>query len=135
LHSILIPFVDVMMFREAAGTEKTTMTNKITYIFLGTHNWGKTVKYWQQLGYEVDVDLGTSGRMVNAAGGPALFITEMPEGHELSTQIAIRTDEEGWKPEPPVAVDKDWHDSHWGTKIMMIKDPDGRDMLVQLNGD
>ena len=76
------------------------MTNKITYIFLETHNWGKTVKYWQQIGYEVDLDLGTSGRMVNAAGGPALFITEMPEGHELSTQIAIRTDEAGWQPEP-----------------------------------
>ena len=88
------------------------MTNKITYLFLETHNWGKTVKYWQQIGYEVDLDLGTSGRMVNAAGGPALFITEMPEGHELSTQIAIRTDEEGWKPEPPVEVNKDWHDSH-----------------------
>ena len=80
------------------------MTNTITYIFLETHNWGKTVKYWQQMGYTVDLDLGSSGRMVNAAGGPALFITEMPEGHELTTQIAIRTDEEGWKPEPPVEV-------------------------------
>ena len=37
--------------------------------------------------------------------------------------------------ESPIEVTKDWHDSHWRTKIMMIKDPDGRDMLVQLGGD
>ncbi len=111
------------------------MTNTITYIFLETHNWGKTVKFWQQMGYEVDLDLGTSGRMLNAAGGPALFITEVPEDHVPTTQIAVRTDAEGWKPESPVEVTKDWHDSHWRTKIMMIKDPDGRDMLVQLGGD
>ena len=63
------------------------MTNTITYIFLETHNWGKTVKFWQQMGYEVDLDLGKSGRMVNAAGGPALFITEKPEDRVAVTAI------------------------------------------------
>jgi hypothetical protein len=111
------------------------MTNHITYLFLETHDWGAAVKYWQQIGYEVDLDLGQSGRLVNAAGGPALFITEMPKDHPLSTQIAIRTDQEGWHPEAPAKVTKDWHDSHWGTRIMTIQDPDGREMLVQLNGD
>lgn len=111
------------------------MTIAITYIFIETHSWEQAVQYWRQMGYGVDLDLGTSGRLVNAAGGPALFITQMPEGHELSTQIALRTDQEGWIPAPPAAVTKDWHDSHWGTRIMLIQDPDGRDMLVQLEGD
>lgn len=111
------------------------MTNQITYLFLDTHSWKDAVKYWQQVGYEIDFDLGGSGRMVNAAGGPALFITEVPADQDLATKIAIRTDEEGWQPGAPAEVTEDWHDSHWGTRVMTIKDPDGREMLVQLNGD
>ena len=72
---------------------------------------------------------------MNAAGGPALFITEMPADQALSTKIAIRTDEEDWRPGAPAEVTEDWHDSHWITRVVTIEDPDGREMLVQGNGD
>ncbi len=110
------------------------MTKGIDYVHVETHNWGKTVKFWQQLGFHIELDLGSSGRLVHEDGGSALFIEEVPEDRELACQLYLRaasSPDEASPPEAPVVVTQDWHASHWGTRLLELADPDGRTVVVQ----
>ena len=107
------------------------MTNGVEYLYLETHNWGKTAKFWLELGFELELDLGTSGRLVHPAGGAALFIEEVPEGHPLAMQIYLRSGSGDALPGPTAELGRDWYDSHWGTRLLELRDPDGRTTLLQ----
>ena len=100
----------------------------IEYVYVETHNWGKTVKFWRDLGYEVELDLGSSGRLVNPAGGVPLFIEEVPAGRELTVQLYLSA---GSEIDPPGEVVNAWHDSHWGSRLLEIRDPDARSVIIQ----
>ena len=100
----------------------------IEYVYVETHNWGKTVKFWQDLGYQVELDLGSSGRLVNPAGGVPLFIEEVPVGRELVVQLYLSA---GSEIDPPAEVVSAWHDSHWGSRLLEIRDPDARSVIIQ----
>ena len=106
------------------------MTNGIHYIYLETHNWGKTVKFWQQLGFDLDLDLGTSGRLIHREGGSAIFVEEVPEDRALAQQIYLHASDTSTSPGPPVEIEKDWHASHWGPKLLEVRDPDGRSIMI-----
>ena len=46
-----------------------------------THNWGKSVAFWQALGYELEFETDHhSGQLRHPAGGPYIFLAERPEG-------------------------------------------------------
>ena len=64
------------------------MTEGMEYVYLETHNWGKTVKFWLEFGYELELDLGTAGRLVHPSGGTALFIEEEPAEEETPVEDA-----------------------------------------------
>ena len=59
------------------------MTEGVEYVYRETHDWGKTVKFWLEFGYELA---------------------------------------------------RDWCDSHWGTRLLELRDPDGRTIIVQHPG-
>ena len=100
----------------------------IEYIYMETHDWAKTLKFWQSLGYEVELDLGRSGQLVNPAGGVALFIQEVPAEGELAFQLYLRA---GSEIETDAEVVESWHDSHWGSRLLEIRDPDERSVVIQ----
>ena len=106
-------------------------TDGIEYVYLETRNWGKTVKFWQELGFKLDLDLGNSGRLVHPRGGAALFINEVPEGRPLAQQIYLQVPDASFRPRPPVEIARDWHASHWSTRLMEVRDPDGRVHVLQ----
>ncbi len=107
------------------------MTRGIEYVYLETHNFGKTVKFWQGLGFALDLDLGRSGRLVNPDGGSAIFIEEVPADRPLANQLYLRAASPDARPEAPAEIAKDWHPSHWGTRLMELSDPDGRRVVMQ----
>ena len=45
-------------------------------------------------------------------------------------QIFLRAVDET-VPESPIEVVTAWHDSHWGTRLLEVRDPDGRSVMVQ----
>jgi hypothetical protein len=110
------------------------MTNGIDYIHLETHNWGKTVKFWQAMGFELELDLGTSGRVVHPDGGASIFIEEVGPDRAPEMRLHLDASEKG-TPASPVEVSKDWHPSHWGTELLETKDVDGRVVMVQWKGE
>jgi len=96
-------------------------------IMLETHNFGKTAKFWEELGYtlEFESDHG-SGLRRSKAGGPNLFIAERPKGQPLAIELHVKSEDATTRPGAPVQVVGDWHPSHWGTQLLELRDPDGR---------
>jgi hypothetical protein len=103
---------------------------RIDYIYMETHNWGKAARFWQQLGFRLVLDLGRSGRLEPEGGGPGIFLEEVPEGHPLAMQIFLRAGAETI-PGAPAEVVQSWHDSHWGTRLLKVRDTDGRGITLQ----
>jgi hypothetical protein len=65
-------------------------TEGIDGILIETHNWGKTVAFWQDLGYEVEFETDHhSGRLRHPRGGPYLFVAEQPHDHPLQLVLGV----------------------------------------------
>ncbi|MDQ7819201.1 MAG: VOC family protein [Armatimonadota bacterium] len=103
----------------------------VEYVYLETHHWEESLAFWQRLGFRLALNLGRAGRLEAPAGGTAIFLEEVPGHHSLTMEVYLRAPEE-FEPSGPVQVVQRWHDSHWGTRLMQIRDPDGRTFTVQV---
>jgi len=101
-------------------------TEGIEAVFLETHNWGKAAKFFQSLGYEVEFSTDHASGQLRNGPGPWLFIAEVPEDHEPRMTIALKvTDADTVQLDPAVVVTP-FEDTHYGTREMTVRDPDGR---------
>jgi hypothetical protein len=99
----------------------------IEAVYLTTHNWGKSAKFFQALGFELEFDTGhNSGKLRNGAG-PYLFIAEIPENQTPEAHVVIKVGATDQVPSDPVVeVMTPFEATHWGTREMTVRDPDGR---------
>ena len=110
-------------------------TDGIETVYLETHNWGRAAKFFQSLGYEIDFETGHSSGMLRNTIGPAIFIAEVPVEQAPASQPALRVpDTDHFEPGPEVEVVTPFEDSHWGTKLMTVRDPDGRTWWIEASG-
>ena len=59
-------------------------------LLVETHNWGKTVAFWQGLGYELEFETDHhSGQLRHPRGGPYIFVAERPPHQALKVVLAI----------------------------------------------
>jgi len=107
-------------------------TNGIEAVFLETHNWGKAAKFFQGLGYEIEFATDHNSGQLRNADGPYLFIAEIPENEPVRrhTVLAV-SDADEFELDPGVEVVSPWEDTHWGTRLMTVRDPDGREWKLQ----
>ena len=105
----------------------------IHHVYLETHSFGKTAKFWQALGFVLDEDRGTSGLLRPPAGGPYVYVAEVPASQTPRTELYLNADDEA-VPGRPVEVTAPWADTHWGTREMAIRDPDGRTLKLESRG-
>src|SRR3954471_23633307 len=69
-------------------------TSGVEGLIIATHNWGRSVAFWQALGFEVEFETDhNSGRLRHPAGGAHLFIHEVPDGDELEVQPLLHVDD------------------------------------------
>lgn len=102
-------------------------TDGIEAVFLETHNWGRSAKFFQALGYELEVTAGDGSGVLRNGEGPYLVVSEVPADREPRVQVALKVaDAEGFRPDPVVEVVAPFEDTHYGTKEMTVRDPDGR---------
>ena len=106
-------------------------TEGIEAVFLETHNWGKSAKFFQGLGYEVEFATDHNSGQLRRGDGPYLFIAEIPETEPTRTpragggrcrRVRARCLRRGRQRR---------EDTHWGTRLMTIRDPDGREWKLQ----
>ena len=102
----------------------------IEAVFLTTHNWGKTAKFFQTLGFSLEFETDHNSGQLRSGGGPYLFIAEVPESERPEAHAVLKVPDETF-PEPSVDVVTPFEDTHWGTREMTVRDPDGRIWRLQ----
>jgi hypothetical protein len=108
-------------------------TSGIEGLYIGTHNWGKTVAFWQALGFVLEFETDHhSGQLRHPAGGPFLFVAERP-GHEtLETYPVVAVDDaDTFEATPPVRVEQPFVAEHWARMESFVLDPDDRRVSLQ----
>jgi uncharacterized glyoxalase superfamily protein PhnB len=107
-------------------------TRGIEAVFLTTHNWGKAAKFFQALGFTLEFETDHHSGQLRNGDGPYLFIAEVPESEPTDAQIVLEVPDEGALiPEAIVEVVTPFEDTHWGTREMTVRDPDGRVWRLQ----
>ncbi|WP_263417058.1 VOC family protein [Terriglobus albidus] len=107
-------------------------TKGIDGILIETHNWGATVAFWRDLGYEIEFETDhNSGRLRHPRGGPYLFIAERPAHQPLQVTLGLAVDDaERFTPPHSGTVVHPFEEQHWPALQMMLADPDGRHIAV-----
>lgn len=104
-----------------------TTTEGIEAVFLTTHNWGKAAKFFQGLGFRLDFETDHNSGQLRNGTGPYVFIAEVPESEQCGMQLVIKVaDETTLQLDPVVEVVTPFADTHFGTREMTVRDPDGR---------
>jgi uncharacterized glyoxalase superfamily protein PhnB len=107
-------------------------TDGIEAVFLETHNWGKSATFFRALGYEVVFETDHNSGQLRRGDSPYLFISEVPETEPTRRHTVLAVaDADAFEPEAPVEVVTQWEDTHWGTRLMTVRDPDGREWKLQ----
>jgi hypothetical protein len=102
-------------------------TQGIEALFVETHNWGKTAKFFQGLGFELEFSTDHNSGLLRNGDGPYVFVAEVPADREPQVQAALRVaDADAFRPDPAVEVVAPFEDTHYGTREMTVRDPDGR---------
>lgn len=107
-------------------------TEGIEAIYLTTHNWGRAAKFFLALGYELEFDTGHNSGQFRNTTGPSVFIAEVPEDRAVDTRVVLRVpDEAKFTADPVLDVVSPFEDTHYGTREMVVRDPDGRSWTLQ----
>ena len=108
-------------------------TKGIQEILIETHNWGRTVAFWKDLGYELEFETDHhSGRLRHTSGGPSIFVAERPHDHTLQVVLGVAvTDAARFTPPRSGTVVRPFEKQHWPALQMLLADPDGRQLAVE----
>ena len=107
-------------------------TEGIEAIFLETHNWGKAAKFFQALGFELEFSTDHNSGQLRNGSGPYVFIAEIPEDREPGMQVVLKVADNGASSiDPAVEVVTPFEDTHYRTREMTVRDPDGRSWTLQ----
>ena len=107
-------------------------TDGIEAVFLTTHNWGRSAKFFRALGFDLDFETDHNSGQLRNGDGPSVFIAEIPEDREPGMQVVLKVaDADAVAADPVVEVVTPFADTHWGTREMTVRDPDGRVWSLQ----
>jgi hypothetical protein len=108
------------------------LTDGIEAVYLTTHNWGKAAKFFQALGFELEFSTGHESGQLRNGKGPYVFIAEVPEDQAPGIQLVLKASGgEAFPADPAVEVVSPFADTHYGTREMVVRDPDGRLWTIQ----
>ena len=103
-------------------------TEGIEAVFLETHNWGKSAKFFQALGFTLEFETDHSSGQLRNGDGAYVFIAEVPEDQVPGIQVVLTVpDAEALSLDPAVEVVTPFEPTHWGTQMLTVRDPDGRE--------
>ena len=102
-------------------------TEGIGAVFVETHNWGRAVRFFQDLGFELEFETDHNSGQLRNGDGPYVFIAEIPPDREPGVQVMLTVpDPDVFRPGPAVEVVSPFEQTHYGTREMIVRDPDGR---------
>ena len=106
-------------------------TQGIEGLYVATHNWGKAVKFFQVLGYQLEFETDHhSGMLRHPEGAPTVFLAEQSIEDPLAREVYFAAPA-GYEPPDGMHVVSPFAPTHWGTKVMVIQDPDGHRYRIE----
>lgn len=109
-------------------------TEGIEAVFLETHNWGKTARFLQGLGFEVEFETDHNSGQFRNSDGPYVFVAEVAPTQEPRVQLVLKANGTDQRPGSDVEIVSDFEPTHFGTREMTVRDPDGRLWSLQAPG-
>ncbi len=105
----------------------------ISGLYIETHNWGKSVSFWKDLGYELDFETDHgSGQLRHPGGGAWIFLAERPSGKALEVHPILLVDDSTTFAAPKAGtIARPFVAQHWDVVEQILHDPDGRDVSIQ----
>ena len=104
----------------------------IHHLLFETHDFARSVAFWRQLGWDLVEDHGASGKLVLPSGGTYIWLNEVAPDRTPAVDIYYDvTDADHFVPTWPVEIVEPLTVTHWGTKLMKVRDPDGRVVTLQ----
>jgi uncharacterized glyoxalase superfamily protein PhnB len=101
-------------------------------VYLETHNWGKSAKFFQSLGFKLDFETDHNSGALKNDSGPYVFIAEVPEDQPTGMQLVLKvSDADKFQVDAGVEVVSPFEETHHGAKEMTVRDPDGRTWILQ----
>src|SRR6187551_267286 len=74
--------------RRRGGPDMTT-TEGIGAVFLETHNWGRSAKFFQALGFTLELETGHGSGLLRNGDGAYVFVAEIPEDRAPGLQVML----------------------------------------------
>ncbi|ONM47902.1 VOC family protein [Nocardia donostiensis] len=109
-------------------------TEGIGAVFLETHNWGKTARFMQALGFELEFETDHNSGQFRHGDGPYVFIAEVAPTQQPRTQLVLNVAGTHERPGADVEIVTEFEHTHYGTQEMTVRDPDGRLWSLQAPG-
>jgi uncharacterized glyoxalase superfamily protein PhnB len=107
-------------------------TEGIEAVFVETHSWGRAAKFFQALGFTLEFDTGHASGQLRNGDGPYVFVAEVPEDAQPQVRVVLKVaDADQFFPDPAVEVVTEFEDTHYGTREMTVRDPDGNVWALQ----
>lgn len=102
-------------------------TSGFETIYIETHNWDRSVAFWQALGFRLDFETDHHSGQLVASNGTRVFLAEQPLDDPLGIDFHLGVSSaQAVAPDESVEVVQPFTATHWGTQIMTVRDPDGR---------
>ena len=107
-------------------------TDGISAVYLESRNWGKSARFFQALGYELEFETDhNSGRLRNG-NTPPVFVAEVPEDRPARLTLVLEaTSEKAVLESEDLEVVTAFEDTHYGAREATVRDPDGRLWVLQ----
>lgn len=101
------------------------------HLLVETHSWSDSLEFWQELGWTLVVDHGTFGKLTVPSGGAYIWLDQVSQDKTPIIEPYFDLDPVVIAPSPHVEIVETLATTHWGTKLMSVRDPDGRIVRLQ----
>lgn len=102
----------------------------LDHLYRETHEWEASVEWWSALGFSFTETWGSAphraGRL--ACGRASVVLAEVPTDADAGDAVFLTT---GHLEGLAASLDSDISDTHWGTRMISLVDPDGRRYHVE----
>lgn len=107
-------------------------TEGVEGIYLETHNWGRSAKFLQNLGFEIEFSTEDGSGMLRNGQGPYVILSEVPNDRQPQTEAILKVvSADAFGTTDNFDVVKPFDTTHYGTLEMKVRDPDGRIWSIQ----
>ncbi|MFI6865906.1 VOC family protein [Nocardia sp. NPDC050406] len=110
-------------------------TQGIEAVFLETRNWGKTARFLRDLGFEAEFETDHNSGLFRNGQGPYVFVAEIPADQETRTRLVLKVADTQARPGVDAEIVTEYEQTHYGTREMTVRDPDGRLWTLQAPGE